>query len=197
MLSLLATSDFNPVSEFTDFINHPYVELPLGLDINKGVVYLWLSAATAILVPLLIIRKGLKAKPSRRQTFLEIVYDTAYTQIAKAGLPEEGMRIWFPYVATCFVFIWAMNVIGFIPLPFGERQRAAARARRAQAPDLRRLRQPVGGADADPGHLLRHPHRGHPLQRRRSSYFKSWMPSGLPPPRPLRAGSVGARSCSA
>jgi F0F1-type ATP synthase membrane subunit a len=77
MLSLLATSDFNPVSEFTDFINHPYVDLPLGLDINKGVVYLWLSAATAILVPLLIIRKGLKAKPSRWQTFLEMVYDTA------------------------------------------------------------------------------------------------------------------------
>src|SRR6476620_2607524 len=118
MLSLLATSDFNPVSEFTDFINHPYVDLPLGLDINKGVVYLWLSAATAILVPLLIIRKGLRAKPSRWQTFLEMVYDTAYTQIAKAGLPEEGMRIWFPYVGTCFIFIWAMNVIGFIPLPF-------------------------------------------------------------------------------
>src|SRR4029079_19462063 len=122
MLSLLATSDFNPVAEFTDFVNHPYVDLPLGLDINKGVVYLWISAAVAILVPLLIIRKGLNAKPSRSQSFLELVYDTAYTQIAKAGLPDEGMRIWFPYVATCFVFIWSMNVGGFIPLPFsGER----------------------------------------------------------------------------
>ncbi len=30
------------------------------------------------------------------------------------------MRIWFPYVASLFVFIWMMNVIGFIPLPFGE-----------------------------------------------------------------------------
>src|SRR3954449_10912230 len=122
MLSLLASSDFNPVSEFTDFINHPYVDLPLGLDINKGVVYLWLSAAVAIMVPLLIIRKGLRPKPSRWQTFLEVVYDTAYTQIAKAGLPEEGMRLWFPYVATCFVFIWAMDVVRCPPLPFsGER----------------------------------------------------------------------------
>ena len=93
-----AASEFDPVAEFTDFINHPYVTLPLGLDINKGVVYLWLSAAVAILVPLLIIRTGLKAKPDRSQTFIELVYDTAYTQIAKAGLPEEGMRIWFPYV---------------------------------------------------------------------------------------------------
>ena len=53
-------------------------------------------------MPLLIIRRGLKreAGPLARP-FIEMVYDTAYTQIAKAGLPEEGMRIWFPYVATC------------------------------------------------------------------------------------------------
>jgi F-type H+-transporting ATPase subunit a len=119
ILPLLDSSTgFDPVSEFTNFVNDPYVNLPLGLDINKGVVYLWLSGLLAVLVPLLIIRKGLKPKPSRGQEFLEMVYDTAYTQIARAGLPEEGMRIWFPYVATCFVFIWSMNLVGFIPLPF-------------------------------------------------------------------------------
>jgi F-type H+-transporting ATPase subunit a len=121
MIQLLA-AQFDPVSEFTQFINQPYVKLPLGLDINKGVVYLWLSGLAAILIPLLIVRRGLKPKPDRRQTFLELVYDVAYTQIAKGGLPEEGMRIWFPYVAAVFIFIWSMNVIGFIPLPFsGER----------------------------------------------------------------------------
>jgi len=119
ILPLLSSSTgFDPVSEFTNFVKDPYVNLPFGLDINKGVVYLWLSGLLAILVPLLIIRKGLKPKPSRSQEFLEMVYDTAYTQIAKAGLPDEGMRIWFPYVATCFVFIWSMNLLGFIPLPF-------------------------------------------------------------------------------
>jgi F-type H+-transporting ATPase subunit a len=121
MIQLLATQ-FDPVSEFTNFINQPYVDLPFGLDINKGVVYLWLSGLVAILLPLWIIRRGLKPKPDRRQTALELVYDVAYTQIAKGGLPEEGMRIWFPYVAAVFVFIWSMNVVGFIPLPFsGER----------------------------------------------------------------------------
>ena len=121
MIQLLA-AQFDPVSEFTQFINQPYVKLPLGLDINKGVVYLWLSGLAAILIPLWIVRRGLKPKPDRRQTFLELVYDVAYTQIAKGGLPEEGMRIWFPYVAAVFIFIWSMNVIGFIPLPFsGER----------------------------------------------------------------------------
>jgi F-type H+-transporting ATPase subunit a len=119
ILPLLDSSTgFDPVSEFTNFVNDPYVNLPLGLDINKGVVYLWLSGLLAVLVPLLIIRKGLKPKPSRGQEFLEMVYDTAYTQIARAGLPDEGMRIWFPYVATCFVFIWSMNLLGFVPLPF-------------------------------------------------------------------------------
>jgi F-type H+-transporting ATPase subunit a len=121
MIQLLA-AQFDPVSEFTQFINQPYVKLPLGLDINKGVIYLWLSGLAAILIPLWIVRRGLKPKPDRRQTFLELVYDIAYTQIAKGGLPEEGMRIWFPYVAAVFIFIWSMNVIGFIPLPFsGER----------------------------------------------------------------------------
>ena len=118
-LPLLSSSTgFDPVSEFTNFVNDPYVNLPFGLDINKGVLYLWMSGLLAVLVPLLIIRRGLKPKPSRSQEFIEMVYDTAYTQIARAGLPDEGMRIWFPYVATCFVFIWSMNVLGFIPLPF-------------------------------------------------------------------------------
>jgi F-type H+-transporting ATPase subunit a len=113
------TSNFNPVAEFTDFISHPYVKLPLGLDVNKAVVYLWISAAVAILLTLLLTR-GLSLRPSGRQTAAETLYDLAYMQIAKAGLPEEGMRIWFPYVAALFVFIWAMNVVGFVPLPFGD-----------------------------------------------------------------------------
>lgn len=122
MIHLLAASQFDPVSEFTNFINQPYVKLPFGLDINRGVLYLWLSGLAAILVPLWIIRRGLNPKPDRRQTALEMVYDLAYTQIAKGGMPEEGMRTWFPYLASVFIFIWSMNLIGFIPLPFsGER----------------------------------------------------------------------------
>jgi F0F1-type ATP synthase membrane subunit a len=116
----LLASDFNPVSEFTDFVNNPYVNLPLGLDINKAVVYIWLSGAIAIIATLLLVRRGLNVRPDRPQTAVETIYDVAYTQIAKAGLPDEGMRLWFPYVATAFVFIWVMNLIGFIPLPFGE-----------------------------------------------------------------------------
>jgi F-type H+-transporting ATPase subunit a len=113
-------SEFNPVDEFTNFVNNPYVNLPLGLDINKAVLYLWLSALVAVGTTLLVVRRGLALRPDGKQTAVESVYEVAEQQIARQGLPEEGMRIWFPYVATAFVFVWAMNVVGFLPLPVSD-----------------------------------------------------------------------------
>jgi F-type H+-transporting ATPase subunit a len=175
--------DFNPVSDFTDFVHNPYVTLPLGLDINKAVVYLWLTAAVAMGVTLFVVRRGLKLRPDGKQTAVEVVYDMCQNQIARGGLPEEGMRIWFPYVATLFVFIWSMNLIGFIPLPFGERH-----------VDVFGLSVPefqIYAASANLSvtlaltlvtffatHIEGIRYNG-PVK-----YFKSWMPSGLPSPRP-------------
>jgi F-type H+-transporting ATPase subunit a len=179
-LPLLAASDFNPVSEFTDFINSPYVNLPLGLDINKAVIYIWMSGALAIGLTLLVVRRGLKVRPDRTQTAAEAIYDLAYTQIAKAGLPQEGMRLWFPYVASAFMFIWMMNLIGFIPLPFG-----------SEKVDIAGLHLPklqIYAATANlsvtltltlvtilASHIEGIRYNG-PI-----NYFKSWMPSGMPP----------------
>jgi F-type H+-transporting ATPase subunit a len=120
VLTVLLKSTFDPVSEFTQFISDPYVNLPGPFDINKAVVYLWMSAAIACLGTIYLVRRGMAVRPGRRQTAVEAVYDLAYTQIARAGLPTEGMRLWFPYVATLFVFIWTMNLIGFIPLPVSD-----------------------------------------------------------------------------
>jgi F-type H+-transporting ATPase subunit a len=179
VIPLLAASDFNPVSEFTDFINRPYVNLPLGLDINKAVVYIWLSGALAIVLTLVVVRRGLEVRPGRAQTAAEAVYDVAYTQIAKAGLPAEGMRIWFPYVASAFMFIWMMNLIGFIPLPFGSEKVNIAGL---HVPKLQ-----IYAATANlsvtlsltlvtilASHIEGIRYNG-PLK-----YFKSWMPSGMP-----------------
>jgi F-type H+-transporting ATPase subunit a len=116
----LLTAKFDPVSEFTQFLSDPYVNLPGPFDINKAVLYLWLSAAIITIGTIVLVRRGLVVRPDRRQTTVEAVYDLAYTQIAQAGLPEEGMRLWFPYVATLFIFIWVMNLIGFIPLPVSD-----------------------------------------------------------------------------
>ena len=176
--------DFNPVADFTDFVHHPYVSLPLGLDINKAVIYLWLSGAIAIGVTLLIVRRGLKLRPDGRQTAVEVVYDLCQEQIAKGGLPQEGMRIWFPYVATLFVFIWTMNLIGFIPLPFGERH---VHVLGLSVPEFQ-----IYAASANLSvtlaltlvtffatHIEGIRYNG-PIK-----YFKSWMPSGLPSARPF------------
>jgi F-type H+-transporting ATPase subunit a len=113
-------SSFNPVDEFTNFVNNPYVDLPLGLDINKGVLYLWLSALLAVGTTLLVVRRGLSVRPDGKQTAVEVIYEVTEQQIARQGLPDVGMRLWFPYVATAFVFVWAMNVVGFLPLPVSD-----------------------------------------------------------------------------
>ena len=183
MLPLLKV-DFNPVAEFTDFVHNPYVSLPLGLDINKAVVYMWMAAILTTVLVLVVVRRGLKLRPDGRQTAAEVVYDLCREQIAKGGLPEEGMRIWFPYVASLFVFIWMMNLIGFVPLPFGDRhfelfglsipefQIYAATANLSVTLALTLV-------TFFATHIEGIRYNG-PVK-----YFKSWMPSGLPSPRPF------------
>jgi F-type H+-transporting ATPase subunit a len=176
---ILLKTDFNPVSEFTNFIDHPYVNLPLGLDINKAVVYMWMAAALAIALTLLVTRRGLQVRPNGPQTAAEVIYEVCEQQIARAGLPEEGMRIWFPYVATAFVFIWMMNLIGFIPLPFGD-----------EHVDLFGLDVPQLQIYAATANLsvtltltlvtILASHAEGIRYNGVVGYFRSWMPSGMP-----------------
>jgi F-type H+-transporting ATPase subunit a len=184
MLLPLLKVDFNPVEEFTGFVHNPYVKLPLGLDINKAVVYMWLAAALAMGLTLLVVRRGLKVRPDGKQTAVEAIYDLCQEQVAKGGLPPEGMRIWFPYVATLFVFIWMMNLVGFVPLPFGDRHFDLFGA---SIPEFQ-----IYAATANLSvtlaltlvtffatHIEGIRYNG-PVKD-----FQSWMPSGLPSPRPL------------
>jgi F-type H+-transporting ATPase subunit a len=55
--------------------------------------------------------------PGTRQTVGEALYETAQTQIAEQGLPTKAIGRWFPYVATLLLFIFTVNLLGFIPLP--------------------------------------------------------------------------------
>ena len=43
--------------------------------------------------------------------------DVAQTQIAEQGLPSKAISRWFPYVASLLLFIFVVNLLGFIPLP--------------------------------------------------------------------------------
>ena len=46
-----------------------------------------------------------------------MVYEIAQTQVAEQGLPHKAIERWFPYVATLMLFIFVVNLLGFIPLP--------------------------------------------------------------------------------
>lgn len=90
---------------------------PLDMSINKAVVYLWIGTALAIVLGIVLMRVRLRLTPDRRQTIGEQIYDIAQVQIAEQGLPTKAIGRWFPYVATLLLFIWSINMIGFIPLP--------------------------------------------------------------------------------
>ena len=112
-----SAEDFDPSEEFElkDWV--PIHIGPLDLSINKAVVYLFISAAITCLIGLGLMRWRLKNSPDRRQTVGELIYDIAQTQVAEMGLPSKGINLWFPYVATLLIFIWVINILGFIPLP--------------------------------------------------------------------------------
>jgi F-type H+-transporting ATPase subunit a len=108
---------FNPAKEF-ELKQWVSIHLgPLDLSINKAVVYLALSAAVTIFLGIFLMRARLALLPGKRQTVGEALYELAQTQIAEQGLPSKAIGLWFPYVASLFLFVWVMNLIGFIPLP--------------------------------------------------------------------------------
>jgi F-type H+-transporting ATPase subunit a len=110
----LARGEFDPTTEFEQ---HEWVPIhlgPLNLSITKAVVYLFIGTVGTILLGLVLMRgKTL----NRRQTVGEQIYEVAQVQVAEQGLPSKAIGRWFPYVATLMLFIWVLNMIGFIPLP--------------------------------------------------------------------------------
>ena len=112
-----ARGNFNPADEF-ELNKWVKIELgPLDLSITRAVVYLWIGAALTILIGIVFMRTRLALMPDRRQTVGEALYELAETQIAEQGLPSKAIGRWFPFVASLFLFIWVVNLIGFIPLP--------------------------------------------------------------------------------
>ena len=122
-LALIAPADafargsFDPTKEFElkDWV--PIHLGPLDLSITKAVVYLMLSAALTILFGIGVMRVKVRTRLGRKEAVGELVYDLAQTQIAEQGLPSKAIGLWFPYVASLLLFIFVVNLIGFIPLP--------------------------------------------------------------------------------
>ena len=93
---------------------------PLDMSINKAVAYLMLGTVVSIVLGIVLMRVRLGERPDRRQTVGEIVYEVAQVQVAEQGLPTKAIRRWFPYVASLLIFVWVVNMIGFIPLPLSD-----------------------------------------------------------------------------
>ncbi len=106
-----------------EFEQHAWVPIhigPLDLSITKAVAYLILGSAVTIALGLLLMRWRVGTDPDRRQTLGEWIYDLTQSHIAEQGLPSKAIGRWFPYVASLFLFIWVVNLLGFIPLPLSD-----------------------------------------------------------------------------
>jgi F-type H+-transporting ATPase subunit a len=109
----LARGKFDPTTEFEQ---HEWIPIhlgPLNLSITKAVVYLLVGSGLTILLGLWLMR----ARGGRRSAVGEQIYEIAQIQIAEQGLPSKAIGRWFPYVAALLLFIFVVNLIGFIPLP--------------------------------------------------------------------------------
>ncbi|TML08165.1 MAG: F0F1 ATP synthase subunit A [Actinobacteria bacterium] len=112
-----ARGTFDPTTEFEQ---HDWIPIhlgPLNLSITKAVAYLLIGTALTILLGLFLMRSRLALLPDRRQTIGEAIYEVTQVQIAEQGLPGKAIGRWFPYVASLALFIFTVNLIGFLPLP--------------------------------------------------------------------------------
>jgi F-type H+-transporting ATPase subunit a len=93
---------------------------PLDLSINKAVAYLLLATVVSCLLGIALMRVPRGRGPTRRQAVGEQVYEIAQIQVAEQGLPTKAIGRWFPYVASLMLFIWTINMLGFVPLPLSD-----------------------------------------------------------------------------
>jgi F-type H+-transporting ATPase subunit a len=116
--SAFARGDFTPTDEFVQKEWVPIHLGPLNLSITKAVVYLMLGTVLSIAFGWFFMRAPVgRRKFGRRETLGEIVYEVAQVQIAEQGLPTKAISRWFPYCATLLIFIFVINLLGFVPLP--------------------------------------------------------------------------------
>jgi F-type H+-transporting ATPase subunit a len=113
---------FDPSEEWNLHTWGPELKLgPIDMSINKAVAYLLLGALVSCVIGIVFMRVGGRGSgPTRRQALGEQIYEVAQVQVAEQGLPTKAIGRWFPYVATLLIFIWVVNMLGFIPLPLSD-----------------------------------------------------------------------------
>ena len=93
---------------------------PFDLSVTKAVIYLWITVV-------IVVRRGdrhrarsLKQQPGRFQAFHGDPVRTGPRRHRAAAVMKSGDEQWFPYVGGAFFFMLVCNLLGLIPLPFGE-----------------------------------------------------------------------------
>ena len=123
-VALAAGSDdteFDPSQEWNLQTWGPELKIgPIDMSINKAVAYLMLGTIVSIVIGIAFMRIRPGRGPNRRQALGETIYEVAQVQVAEQGLPTKAIGRWFPYVATLMIFIWVVNILGFIPLPLSD-----------------------------------------------------------------------------
>ncbi len=95
----------------------------LNLSINKAVAYIMLGSLLTMLLGLFLMRVKIGSKKyGKRHALGETIYEVAQVQVAEQGLPTKAISTWFPYVATLMLFIWVINMVGFLPLPLSDQK---------------------------------------------------------------------------
>lgn len=100
-----------------DFINHPLYAFFEGLGLKDGnhmyqVTFTWLYMLILIVLSILMV-KSIKLIPGRLQNFLEVIVGGLKGLLVDT-MGEKGL-IFFPLMATIFLFILICNLSGIIP----------------------------------------------------------------------------------
>ena len=90
------------------------------MSLNKAVAYLILGMLVSIAIGILFMRVkvGKDPEPAAGARRDDLRHRPGTGRGAR--LPTKAIGRWFPYVATLMVFIWVVNMLGFIPLPLSD-----------------------------------------------------------------------------
>lgn len=111
-------------SPFVELINHltphqygwaPTWEIAgIDLSITNAVFNMWLAAFLVMGIFWVAASKR-KLVPAGIQNFVEVTMDFIKSNIVYSVMKPKDAKAWFPYIATTFLFILLMNLVGLIP----------------------------------------------------------------------------------
>src|ERR1700733_2113573 len=85
-----------------------------GIAITNTLITSW-AAILVLLIVSILIGSRLKLTPSRFQLLFEWLVEFIYDYVAETLESRELARIFFPYLATIFLFVFTSNLLEFLP----------------------------------------------------------------------------------